>query len=182
VHIHVKVLRIAYSAEHGFPTHRDCVNFSDGVCMLTGVEVDPNKPACPNFIPKIMTARPRAARGYPEAQQTYQTYASQSIRTYPPHGHQSRYGFGRISSAVNTVMQGCAGSVVASPRAGGRGGMGDFVARGGGRGRGRMGGVSAGPGGSCVCPNCGYSTSHIVGTPCYQQTCPRCGSKMTRGS
>ena len=64
-----------------------------------------------------------------------------------------------------------------SSSGGGRGGGG-----GGGRGRGRMGGFAAGPGGSCVCPRCGYSTSHVIGTPCYQQTCPKCGSRMTRGS
>ena len=54
----------------------------------------------------------------------------------------------------------------------------------GGRGmrRGRMGGFTAGPGGSCVCPKCGYTTPHTVGTPCYQQTCPKCGSRMTRGA
>ena len=176
------MLQIAYSAEHEFPTHRDCINLSDGVCTLTGVPVDPNKPACQNFTPKIMTAKPQAARVYPEARQPYQPYASQTVVAYPLQGHHPRYGFGRGSSAPNTPMQGCAGFVAASPRAGRRGGIGGFGARGGGRGRGRMGGVSAGPGGSCVCPNCGYTASHMVGTPCYQQICPRCGSKMTRRS
>jgi len=55
---------------------------------------------------------------------------------------------------------------------------------GGGRGggRGRMGGPrSAGPGGSCVCPQCGHKVPHKVGTPCYQMECPKCGTRMTRG-
>ena len=53
-----------------------------------------------------------------------------------------------------------------------------------GRGRGgggRMGGTNAaGPGGVCICPNCGNSIPHQVGTPCYQLNCPTCGSKMVR--
>jgi len=44
----------------------------------------------------------------------------------------------------------------------------------------RMGGSGLGPGGNCVCPNCGHKTPHIAGTPCFDQTCPKCGSKMVR--
>jgi hypothetical protein len=47
-------------------------------------------------------------------------------------------------------------------------------------GRGRMGGFGLGPSGECVCPRCGYRTPHQRGVPCYDQTCPKCGSKMTR--
>lgn len=51
----------------------------------------------------------------------------------------------------------------------------------GGAGRGRMGGPNAaGPGGLCVCPNCGNSVTHQVGTPCNQLNCPKCGSRMVR--
>lgn len=57
----------------------------------------------------------------------------------------------------------------------------------GGRGReavsgcGRMGGPSAaGPGGTCVCPQCGERLPHTVGQPCNQTTCPKCGATMTR--
>ncbi len=49
-----------------------------------------------------------------------------------------------------------------------------------GRGRGRMGGFAAGPGGECVCPSCGARVAHQLGTPCYQQKCPKCGSAMSR--
>ncbi len=61
-------------------------------------------------------------------------------------------------------------------------GQGRGVGRGMGRGggRGRMGGFAAGPGGYCVCPKCGYREEHIVGVPCYQQKCPKCGSPMIR--
>lgn len=50
-----------------------------------------------------------------------------------------------------------------------------------GRG-GRMGGTSpgAGPGGNCVCPNCGTKVPHQRGTPCYNLSCPQCGTKMVR--
>jgi len=47
-------------------------------------------------------------------------------------------------------------------------------------GRGRQGGFGLGPGGDCVCPECGHKTAHARGQPCYQKTCPKCGAKMTR--
>ncbi len=56
---------------------------------------------------------------------------------------------------------------------------------GGGRGvggRGRMGGQFAGgPGGMCVCPSCNNQVEHIIGQPCNQRKCPKCGTLMTRG-
>ncbi len=48
------------------------------------------------------------------------------------------------------------------------------------RGRGRQGGYGLGPGGNCVCPNCGEKAPHARGIPCYEQKCPKCGSPMTR--
>jgi len=56
---------------------------------------------------------------------------------------------------------------------------------GGGRGSGgggRMGGTrpGAGPGGECVCPNCGATAPHQPGQPCNQVSCPKCGTRMTR--
>jgi len=48
-------------------------------------------------------------------------------------------------------------------------------------GRGRMGGVSAGPGGECICPSCGYREPQVRGSPCMNKKCPKCGKKMTRG-
>jgi len=67
------------------------------------------------------------------------------------------------------------------PSSGGLG-RGRGVGRGGG-GRGRMGGTlpGAGPSGSCVCPNCGAGLPHQVGVPCYNLSCPQCGTKMVRG-
>jgi predicted Fe-Mo cluster-binding NifX family protein len=65
-------------------------------------------------------------------------------------------------------------------------GMGSGRGRGGGGGRtgsrgGRMGGpLAAGPGGSCVCPNCGEKTPHTAGQPCNRLKCPNCGTPMTR--
>jgi len=44
-----------------------------------------------------------------------------------------------------------------------------------------MGGPqAAGPGGECVCPNCGHRESHVAGQPCYQKKCPKCGTQMIR--
>lgn len=49
-------------------------------------------------------------------------------------------------------------------------------------GRGRLGGPKAGgPGGTCVCPKCGYSMAHAIGQPCYNVICPKCGIALTRG-
>jgi len=55
--------------------------------------------------------------------------------------------------------------------------------QGGGGGRSRMGGpFAAGPGGNCVCPSCGKKVLHIVGAPCNKQSCPECGTIMTRAT
>jgi hypothetical protein len=69
---------------------------------------------------------------------------------------------------------------------GGIGGGGRGQGGGGGRGRGgkrpgRMGGpLAAGPGGNCVCPQCGAKEPHQRGVPCPQRKCPKCGAAMTR--
>ena len=48
-------------------------------------------------------------------------------------------------------------------------------------GRGRGGGpYAAGPGGNCICPNCGHQKPHQVGVPCTNEQCPKCGTRMTR--
>jgi hypothetical protein len=63
------------------------------------------------------------------------------------------------------------------------GGRGDGAGRGGGRGPGRMGGgQAAGPGGYCVCSDCGHQEPHKAGVPCYRRRCPKCGGQMTRGT
>ncbi len=50
-----------------------------------------------------------------------------------------------------------------------------------GSGRGRMGGSkAAGPDGFCVCPKCGHKVKHVVGQPCFEQKCPKCGTQMVR--
>ena len=47
-------------------------------------------------------------------------------------------------------------------------------ARGQGQGQ---GGPRQGDGGAdkCVCPKCGYTTSHVKGKPCNTKKCPKCG-------
>ncbi|RLG21446.1 hypothetical protein DRN74_02695 [Candidatus Micrarchaeota archaeon] len=61
------------------------------------------------------------------------------------------------------------------------GGVYEMAGAGYGRGRGRQGGFGLGPGGYCVCPNCGYRVPHQRGSPCYVIKCPKCGAQMTRG-
>jgi len=47
---------------------------------------------------------------------------------------------------------------------------------------GRMGGsrAGAGPGGECICSNCGTKVAHQRGTPCFEMACPNCGTNMVR--
>ena len=40
---------------HTFPTHKDCRNFRNGVCILLGVPVNPDGPACPRFTARDLT-------------------------------------------------------------------------------------------------------------------------------
>jgi len=37
-----------------------------------------------------------------------------------------------------------------------------------------------GPTGNCICPKCGTKIPHQKGTPCQEEHCPECGSKMLR--
>jgi len=69
----------------------------------------------------------------------------------------------------------------AGPPEGGGPGSGGGIGR-GGMGGGRMGGTrpGAGPGGDCVCPACGAKAPHQRGTPCYNMSCPKCGTRMVR--
>jgi len=49
----------------------------------------------------------------------------------------------------------------------------------GGRGR-QLRGFGLGPGGECICPQCGVRVLHKRGIPCYEHRCPKCGQPMTR--
>jgi len=67
------------------------------------------------------------------------------------------------------------------PGGNGKGPNGGGQGMGRGGGPGRMGGpYAAGPGGNCVCPSCGHTEPHGAGQPCNQQSCPQCGTQMTR--
>ena len=54
------------------------------------------------------------------------------------------------------------------------------IGRGLGLRRGR--GLGLGPGGNCVCPKCGYKQLKVIGVPCLQIKCPKCGTLMIRGN
>ncbi len=47
-------------------------------------------------------------------------------------------------------------------------------------GRGRRRGQGMGPGGDCICSNCGHREPHQLAVPCYHRKCPKCGAPMTR--
>ena len=57
-------------------------------------------------------------------------------------------------------------------------GRGGGFGRGGRRGLG--GGFGRGPGGECICSNCGYREPHLLAVPCYSKKCPKCNAPMTR--
>jgi len=61
----------------------------------------------------------------------------------------------------------------------GRGlGGGRGLGRGGGRGRNKGG--AYGPGGYCVCAQCGERVYHDRGVKCTELKCPQCGHTMVR--
>ena len=41
-------------------------------------------------------------------------------------------------------------------------------------------GATGGPGGYCVCKECGYKVLHQPGVPCFSIICPKCKSKLER--
>ena len=49
---HNIISQSSVEVNHMFLTHRDCRNFRDGICILNGIPVNPNGPACPRFIAK----------------------------------------------------------------------------------------------------------------------------------
>jgi len=58
--------------------------------------------------------------------------------------------------------------------------QGSGIGRGIGRGRRQGGNFGIGPGGYCVCPNCGKKEPHKTGVPCLEMKCPNCGTNMVR--
>ena len=42
------------------------------------------------------------------------------------------------------------------------------------------GGPGTGPGGSCLCPQCGYTAPHETGPPCTELTCPKCNIQLMK--
>jgi len=169
------------SRRSGFATHKECTHFSNGFCMLNDVKVGPDQPACPNFTPKHMMKTPRTVSPYQQPRQTLQipspfrqgflmlpSYFENVYTTAQQLMLQRGYNYPQ-QRGVYYMSSGLGGN-----RGGGGGGGG------GRRGRGRMGGFAAGPGGSCVCPSCGYTEPHKLGAPCFQQKCPKCGTPMTR--
>jgi hypothetical protein len=33
----------------------------------------------------------------------------------------------------------------------------------------------------CICPKCGEQIKHKLGTPCHDELCPKCDTKMIQG-
>lgn len=87
----------------------------------------------------------------------------------PQNGNQGKRGM--ASNFSQDRKAGCG-------RGGGQGGSGGGSGQGGG-GRSR-GGSGLGPQGLCVCPDCGTTVQHKLGSPCTSEKCPKCGTFMNR--
>jgi len=146
-------------------THTECVHFNNGFCTLNNIPVNPDQSACLRFTPKNMTVT-SASNPYIQPPQIAQLY-SQPNRTLNIRGYLQTLTF-QLRPPIYTVSNRGAGSGGGRGR---RGGMGRIEGK---------GGFAAVPGGSCVCPKCSYTTPHTLGLPCYQQTCAKCGTPMTR--
>ncbi|MFW6117149.1 MAG: hypothetical protein ACOC6G_01015 [Thermoproteota archaeon] len=180
-------------------THEECIHFKDGFCMLNGIPVNPHQPACPHFTPSDKRGTPQSIKAQPSQKHiapyvhpAYPLPYKQSVNPhsryaqnnpYPP-SPQDIHSYHRIQPRDIRPKQGTTPTYSLS--SGRRGGGNNVTGRRGGgrkgnRGRGRRQGRGfAGPGGSCVCPNCDYMVPHRPGTPCLQQKCPKCGTSMVR--
>jgi hypothetical protein len=160
--------------------HKECTHFSDGLCTLNGVAVVPDQAACPNFTPRDMMKTTQTVKPYQQPRQLPRVSSlfTQSFLVSPSYPQNYPHETTPYLGQSYTMPQ----RGYSSPKQGRTSVYFMWNSRGGGRGRGRgrMGGFAAGPGGSCVCPSCGYTTSHRLGSPCFQQTCPKCGTRMTR--
>jgi hypothetical protein len=167
-----------YPHPFGFSTHKECVHFKNGFCTLNSVTVDPNQPACSNFTPKGTTKTPRTEKPYKQPKQLFRTPSFRQRYLAPSSNPNNIYKSAQqlmLQRGINSSQQRGVYSI-SSGRGSGRG----RGSSGGRRGRGRMSGFAAGAGGSCICPSCGYTEPHKLGTPCFQQKCPKCGTPMTR--
>jgi len=158
-----------------FATHKECIHFDNGFCILNNVMVSPNQPTCSNFRAKKLMIISQVEKPYQQPRQLFQVplhfrqsyfMTSRNPKNVHPTGQQLMLHHGSSGSQHGGIYS------MSNSRGGGRGG--------GGRRKGRMGGFAAGPSGSCVCPSCGYTVPHRLGTPCFQQKCPKCGTPMTR--
>ncbi len=68
----------------GQPKHKDCANFKDGKCLLYGVTVPPDGPACPNFVPRTQATTPRVTTPAPAGPAAGIPYAAPSRWGYGP--------------------------------------------------------------------------------------------------
>ena len=178
---------MTYPSQHRSPTHQDCANFRRGLCAINHIAVDPNGPVCPDFVPKGAMATRPIVRAYSQARQPYNLYKPHT-QSHPL--HMPSYPSPTSNSLLPQTWYDCSNrytdnptpSTLTAQKASNEMPLSMSRSRGArGMRRGKMGGFRVGPGGSCVCPRCGYTTPHTIGAPCYQQTCPKCGSKMTRG-
>jgi hypothetical protein len=142
-------------------THKECAHFSNGFCVMNGVAVGPDQPACPNFTPKGMMPASQMAKAYHQSGQLLQ--GSVPFRQSFPVAlnHPQNYYYTVSSHRGQSYLMLQRGYVIPrqsntgvysmSTGRGGGGGRGRSGAGSGrGQGRGRMGGFAAGPGGSCV--------------------------------
>ena len=58
--------------------------------------------------------------------------------------------------------------------------MASNTSKGYGRGLGGGNKPGSGPGGNCICPNCGKKIPHKTAAPCSTKVCPNCNTWMQK--
>jgi hypothetical protein len=161
--------------QRGLATHKECMYFNSGLCVLNGVAVSPDKLACPNFKPKgaAMTPEPRRSRQRPRRlprvsglrrQHAFLLPSNPEV-TFAPAQQLVPYCGGSVSQRGVYIMP--------SGRAVGRERQGRVSGR-------KIGELATDASRACICPSCGYTRPYRLGTPCFRQKCSYCRAPMTR--
>jgi predicted Fe-Mo cluster-binding NifX family protein len=131
-----------------------------------------------DVIPFIAGNLERIVQAWVSGRCDWNTFAMPGCRGQGRHRKGRTETTNREGKSMNKKGQGGKGS----GRGKGQGGKGSGRGKeqGGRRSGGIVRGSGAGQTGTCICPQCGQQQAHQRGVPCFELTCPKCGSAMTR--